>query len=78
MDDKKPQDDQVNPVQRLSADHGKRNKDEVRSSLTEEEQRTFDLLVKETGDWSMYFYGSKFISYVILAELVRGGWRKQE
>jgi len=78
MDDKKQQHHQVNSVQRLSADHGKRNKDEVRSSLTEEERQVFDLLVKETGDWSMYFYGSKFISYVIIAELVRGGWRKQE
>lgn len=61
---------------KLPVNHGKKTKDEVRASLSEEEQLRFDQLVKETGEWSMYFYGTKFVSYVILAELVRSGWAK--
>jgi hypothetical protein len=50
----------------------------VLSHLSESEREIFEQLVKEVGDWSIYFYGTKFISYVILAELVRAGWRKHE
>lgn len=78
MDDNKKKDRQMDAVEKLPAGHGKKNKEHVRASLNEEEQKVFDLLVKETADWSMYFYGSKFLSYVILAELVRSGWRKHE
>jgi hypothetical protein len=60
------------------ASHNKKSKEEVRASLSESERNTFDLLVKETVEWSMYFYGTKLVSYVILAELVRSGWRKHE
>ena len=64
--------------QRLSPFHGKKKKEDVLLTLSESEREVFEELVKEVGDWSIYFYGSKFISYVILAELVRSGWRKHD
>ena len=51
-------------------------KDAARESLPEALRPKFDQLVKEVGEWSVYFYGSKFVSYAILAELVRSGWQK--
>ncbi len=61
---------------KLSVDKSKRSKDYVRASLSPQQQKAFDLLVKETGEWSEYFYGTKQVSYVILAELVKSGWAK--
>jgi len=61
-----------------SPDHVKKKKEDVLLTLSESEREVFHQLVKEVGDWSLYFYGSKFVSYVILAELVRAGWRKHD
>jgi hypothetical protein len=76
--EKKPGDLKTETPQKLSPFHGKRKKEEVLLNLSESERKIFEQLVKEVGDRSIYFYGSKFISYVILAELVRAGWRKHE
>ncbi len=65
-------------TQKLSPFRGKKKKEDVLLTLSEPEREIFEKLVKEVGDWSLYFYGSKFISYVILAELVRSGWRKHD
>jgi hypothetical protein len=48
----------------------------ARESLPEERRAEFDQLVTEVGEWSLYYYGSKFVSYAILAELIRSGWTK--
>ncbi len=76
--EKKPKDVKTEEPQKLSAFHGKKKREDVLATLSETEREVFENLVKEVGDWSLYFYGSKFISYVILAELVRGGWRKHD
>ncbi len=76
--EKKPGEPKTEPPERLSAFHGKKKKEEVLLNLSESEREIFEQLVKDVSDWSLYFYGSKFISYVILAELVRAGWRKHE
>lgn len=48
----------------------------ARSSLPAELQPNFDQLVDEVANWSLNFYGTKFVSYAILSELVRDGWKK--
>ena len=52
--------------------------DEARDSLPPELQPTFEKLCKEVIGWSYFFYGTRFVSYSILRELVADGWRKQE
>jgi hypothetical protein len=53
-------------------------RDQARDSLTPEQHEAFDNLVAGFATWSEYFYGRKFISYAIIAELVRDGWRKEK
>jgi len=55
----------------------KKTREEARESLPTSLRSEFDRLVKDVSDWSVYFYGSKFISYAILAELIRDGWSKR-
>jgi len=50
---------------------------EAREALPEELRETFDKLCEETLYWSQYYYGTTFISYSILKELVEDGWRKR-
>lgn len=76
--EQKPSELKTETPQKLSPFHGKKKKEEVLLTLSESEREIFEQLVREVGDWSIYFYGSKFISYVILAELVRAGWRKHD
>lgn len=77
-DEKKPSRMKSEKPQQLSPFHGKKKKEDVLLTLSEREREVFEELVKEVGDWSIYFYGSKFVSYLILAELVRSGWRKHD
>jgi hypothetical protein len=60
----------VNPPKRLK-------KHEAREALPEKSRETFDKLCEETLYWSQYYYGTNFISYSILKELVEDGWAKQ-
>jgi hypothetical protein len=76
--EEKPSEAKSGEPQKLSAFHGKKKKEDVLLTLSESEREVFKKLVKEVGDWSQWFYGTKFISYVILAELVRSGWRKHD
>lgn len=55
----------------------KLKKQEAREALPEELRRTFDMLCEETLHWSQYYYGTNFISYSILKELVEDGWTKR-
>jgi hypothetical protein len=49
----------------------------ARDSLPEHRRKDFDALVESVAKWSEYFYGTKLISYAILAELIKDGWSKQ-
>jgi len=51
-------------------------KKEAREALPEELRPIFDKLCEETLYWSQYYYGTNFISYSILKELVEDGWQK--
>jgi hypothetical protein len=51
-------------------------KTEAREALSEELRPIFDKLCEETLYWSQYYYGSTFISYSIIKELVEDGWTK--
>jgi hypothetical protein len=59
----------TSPPQRLK-------KKEAREALPEELRPIYDSLCEETLRWSQYYYGSNFISYSIIKELVQDGWRK--
>jgi hypothetical protein len=52
------------------------NKAEAREALPEELRPVFDKLCEDTINWSEYYYGSRFISYSIIKELVETGWTK--
>ena len=52
-------------------------KQEAREILPEELRGTFDKLCEETLYWSQYYYGTNFVSYSILKELVEDGWMKR-
>jgi hypothetical protein len=49
---------------------------EARESLDPVLRPVFDALCDEVKQWSYYYYGTHFISYSILKELVDSGWRK--
>lgn len=51
-------------------------RDEAREALPEDLRHIFDKLCDETLRWSNYYYGTNFISYSILKELVDDGWTK--
>lgn len=51
-------------------------KNEAREALPEELRAVFDQLCAETLYWSQTYYGSTFISYSIIKELVEDGWSK--
>lgn len=50
-------------------------REEARSSLTPELQDTFDELVADYQFFGVKHYDRPFVSYVIIADLVRQGWR---
>ena len=49
--------------------------DEARNSLPVECQPTFDDLVNDYKFFATKHYRSPFVSYMVLAELVKAGWR---
>lgn len=51
-------------------------KAEAREALPESLRPVFDKLCEETLYWSQYYYGSHFVSYSIIKELVEDGWTK--
>ncbi len=55
----------------------KRTKEDARESLPEERRPEFDKLVEDVSNCSTFIYGTRFVSYAILAELVRDGWSKK-
>jgi hypothetical protein len=54
----------------------KLTRSEARERLPEDLRGTFDNLCDDTLAWSRYYYGTYLISYSILMELVKDGWRK--
>lgn len=55
-----------------------KSKEAAREELSIELRPHFDQLCEETIAWSKYYYGVQFISYAILMELIKSGWRKPE
>lgn len=47
----------------------------ARSGLPEELQPVFDQFVEDYKFAGVIHHGSPFVSYIILAEMVRAGWR---
>lgn len=54
----------------LSAKHA-----EAREALTPDLLPAFDALVQDYQFYASVHYASRFVSYLILADLVRAGWR---
>lgn len=54
----------------LSAKHA-----EARDALSEDLRPAFDALVNDYQFCASVHYASRFVSYLILADLVRAGWR---
>lgn len=50
--------------------------EEARSSLREELREVFDLLVEDYRFSAHVRHGKRFVSYVVLADLVKAGWRR--
>jgi hypothetical protein len=48
---------------------------EARDSLPPELLSVFDDLVAEYQFFAMKHHGSPFVSYIVLADLIRAGWR---
>jgi hypothetical protein len=52
------------------------SREEAKTQLPEDMRPIFDQLCDETLQWSKYYYGTNLISYSILFELVKDGWKK--
>ena len=48
---------------------------QARNSLPPELIPSFDALVEHYRFYAVTHYGSPFVSYVVLADLIRAGWR---
>lgn len=48
---------------------------EARNALPEELLASFDALVEDYKFYASVHYGTRLVSYLILADLVRAGWR---
>jgi hypothetical protein len=48
---------------------------QARESLPEELRPVYDQLVEEYGFYALKHQGRRWVSYAIIAELVRDGWR---
>ena len=57
-------------IQKRSEKH-----EQARNSLPEDLQSVFDDFVADYKFAGTKHHGSPFVSYIILAEMVRGGWR---
>lgn len=53
----------------------RKKRDETRDALPAELRPIFDQLVDEYKYHSLLLYGREFVSYGILGELVKDGWR---
>lgn len=64
----------------LAADSAipRKKRNEVRESLAQEEREVFDQLLEEYKFHSLLLCGQAFVSYSILGELVKDGWRPSE
>ena len=50
--------------------------EQARSTLPEELRLEFDQFVEDYKLAGMMHHGSPFVSYIILAEMIRAGWRR--
>jgi hypothetical protein len=64
------------PLIPVPTKRGKR--EEVRAALPEDLQPMFDKLLVDYQSASMTHHRQPFISYVVLADLVREGWRRDD
>jgi hypothetical protein len=49
--------------------------EEVRSGLSQSECEAFDELVEDYRFFALKHHRGRFVSYQVLAELIRSGWR---
>jgi len=54
------------------------SREEARNGLPEDLRPVFDQLVEEYRYHSTVIHGKPFVSFAVLAELVRDGWRPPE
>jgi hypothetical protein len=47
----------------------------ARESLPEELRETYDQLVEQYGFYALKHYGRRWVAYLVIAELVKDGWR---
>lgn len=52
--------------------------EEARNTLSEEMQVEFDRLVNDYRFYATVHHRGPFVSYVVLADMIRAGWRKME
>jgi hypothetical protein len=50
--------------------------EEARNSLPDSLRPVFDLLAEDYRFAAMQHHGAPYVSYVILADLIRAGWRR--
>jgi hypothetical protein len=48
---------------------------EARNTLPEELRSIYDELVEQYGFYALKHYGRAWVAYMVIAELVRDGWR---
>lgn len=63
--------------QRNSKDEKKRPpaQEKIRETLPGDTRHLFDILVEEYRFYAVIHHGHPFVSYKVLAELIRTGWR---
>lgn len=60
----------------MSINKNTKTQEKTRSNLPEELRGVFDQLVEDYRYSAHVHYGKRFVSYVVLADLVKAGWRR--
>ena len=48
---------------------------QARDSVPEEMRPVYDQMVEEYGFYALKHYGRQWVAYIVIAELVKHGWR---
>lgn len=70
-------DEHGKPTGQASASGLSQKHAEARNALPEELLAPFDALVEDYKFYASVHYGTRLVSYLVLADLVRAGWRPQ-
>jgi len=60
----------------MSGNKSKLSQEEIRSQLPEHLRQEYDMLVSDYRFAAHVRYGKRFVSYMVLADLIRAGWRR--